>query len=1531
MPTKKNIEAPSKILQNPLTENGENADLSLYNNSKTYLHTQEKINVTKENIRAQESLSLDLANNINTDKKNTNLEKEITSDINHSLDLQLQLDTNKNATLTLDEKSNKVNIKSLDSKINEESPKHSLESSQDIGVILALNELQQKYPIVTAQINKQQMHKATMNNKLISSLSKPVFAPNNTKKQTKSQQDLNPKNQSKIIKITKNTRKNRFVKKPFFSSITWFVVIIAIMIAGYKTLRDGISIESLSFGDIHIKQVFLQLNEKLTLEIDNIDISALESQPKKDEDQDIVDTVKHSAEYIQKTLYALSYFERLKIKNLILSNNKHISLYYDSVSYKLDTPTFHANLSIKDNQNSIKITINEFLLKNFPIQINGKITYMIPKNEMEFNFGMILESKQILNANGKTNFHKIDLNASSIKLKNLDLIKPYIDGLDNMALRKTLQDWLYDKIEYDSLQLTRLQTSININNITKSLLDNTKANITIKNAAVTLNPGVQPIYSPQVEIQFSRANLKIIPMYATFANMNLHGSEVLISNIPSSNIYIFLNGKDVRLDSHLNKLLQSYDVFVPVMQESIKSKQKQNEFKNRDLSTIAIEQTMQDTELIVTQAIDNDSKNIESIDTGSIFTQNANMDKKQAEQNEQANTDVSSLYDKMLELNSNTTLKSKSSINAQDDNNSSLHLKIAIEVDKKDANKHLFSLQGAVQAKLANLSLFDIPLEAKQINVALDITPNDSFIYINGTRVRWKGIFNADANIILDLNKKTLKASTHIHEARLNSKNIYILSNEPKKMALQDQNLENQDMDLISQNLKNKNANNGIYLNNTSEIIQQSSLQKKLKQYGYSINKASTMQNQQIAPNPNQTNNIYKSLAQNTALDKNGNQNTNKIESQNINPVDSIPNIENISSDISKQDNSAAKNDEYVLKELKNNPVWDKLKIRTKKTREFNKLSQKELEDLALKQIKIDEEGLNLEHDFIRINNTNINLSLSFKDDLILNIPALSLSLRQGSKNLNIKVDSLDKILKFSPLARYYGLEHGSFNLNVPYYDSNLKENKNNENADIHNKQNISKDVKAKAAQNNQDKDTSKNSNNKQNVQSTQTLTQSGTSTHIVLSNQDEIYNKNHNSQDPKNEKSNNQESNGKISNQYNNKQSQKNIEQNKQPFNAEFILNLTQLKYPIYTISHQKITFLTLKGEIKNGALTITANPNLDFKSQDSLSMLRIKGYRINVDEMYESKIPFFVELLKDSKKEDLPYSEAEIKQELALIAIKNKLRKKMKINAADFNVLGENLQLTFLGYTAPFDSITVRSVDDRIVIDGQYGKGILNVNVIKDNISIKAKNFSGDFLNTVLTSTKDGKKILEGGIFSVDLLYRGQILNGSAEIQNTSLTNFKAVQNIFALIDTVPSLFIFKNPHITTKGYQVSYGKILFAMNEDYIGLQNIFLIGGSMDINGWGIIDKDSQEMNMNLNISTIKNLSKFINKIPIIGYLILGREGQINTNLILTGKYSDPNIHITLAADIIKAPFNILRRIFTPVDLNTNRMSNDEAIY
>ncbi|RDU59041.1 hypothetical protein, partial [Helicobacter sp. MIT 14-3879] len=870
----------------------------------------------------------------------------------------------------------------------------------------------------------------------------------------------------------------------------------------------------------------------------------------------------------------------------------------------------------------------------------------------------------------------------------------------------------------------------------------------VENVKAILNEGVTPIYSPQVLLEFRDSNLKITPLLATFAGMDLHGSEVVVANIPTPSVYITLNGKNVRLDSHLNALIESYGISLPITQQSLPIKAQSNTQSNREnlkqqnyhiqesLANLA-QQAMQNTEHLVTQAINNKTLSINTDST--TYTQDSmnntrqhnNQDTLSPKNNTQSlqpeeaihadiqnlsttnkadtspkisstNNPYSHFYQKAFQSKSGATSANELLLNpsATSNDNTSLHIKIAVEHNKKKSEEYLVSLKGIIQSRLVNLSLFEIPLHAQKLNVVLDIAPKHGFVYINGNKVQWGEVINADINALLDIYEQTLKANTYIHEGKLNTKNIATLSIRekiPKQVnkhklssrannqnnlyiespcedslncATQNRALNDMNTDLDNTSQAKETTHYGIYLSNTinpNGINSHSNkaLKDMLEKYHYKISQVNMpfeLHNNATNSTSTKLDSKLKTNTDNTYIDSQTESvNTKKDsikESQSLTPKmtdtppeNNSPKLKNTSIKTSKNDDKA-KNDENVLKELKNNPVWDELKIRKKKTRPFTPLNNKELESLALKQIQHERQGINLEHDFLHIKNTTINLSLSFANDkIILDIPSLSLHL-SSDRELLINVGNLEKILQFSPLARYYGLAHGNFSFKVPYLANTIQNNTKKNSSTRNSKKKVSS---KNASQHN----TEAHTNNylpqdSDSIKTTQT---------ILINNPKDI-----------NAQEDNKQPNNKNQN------------------NGTFTLNLTQLEYPLYTTSHQKVTSLTLKGEIKGNALTIIANPNLDFKSEDSLSMLRIKGYRIDIDEAYESQIPCFVELLADRKKDDLPYSEEAIKQELRLIAIKNKLRKKLHVNPIDFNILGEDLQLTFLGYTLPFDSINIR-----------------------------------------------------------------------------------------------------------------------------------------------------------------------------------------------------------------------------------------------
>lgn len=365
---------------------------------------------------------------------------------------------------------------------------------------------------------------------------------------------------------------------------------------------------------------------------------------------------------------------------------------------------------------------------------------------------------------------------------------------------------------------------------------------------------------------------------------------------------------------------------------------------------------------------------------------------------------------------------------------------------------------------------------------------------------------------------------------------------------------------------------------------------------------------------------------------------------------------------------------------------------------------------------------------------------------------------------------------------------------------------------------------------------------------------------------------------------------------------------------NIDFNLQLWNLDVPLYTKDGKKMSEISLLGKISPNTITANSSDNqIALSLKGVQTKIKLKNIDFNLNEFLQSKIPAIEEMLaEDPKEPDLTYPQ--IEQETFFIREKRKYERTHNIEPSIINLESDNSMVAFKEYQIPLDSVNLRVQDGRLAVDATYKNGVANLDFVHKNIFIRANNFSGDFLNNTFKID-----MIQGGLFTLFGAYKNETFNGKLKVQNTIFKNFAVLQNVVNLIDTVPSLIVFKNPNLGAKGYEIQKGSITFAVNKKYIGFENINLIGTSIDVDGNGIIESDTDEINMNLKISTIKNLSNILNKIPIFGYLILGNEGKISTNVIVNGTLKDPKTQVSLAEDAIKAPFNILRRAFTPIDI------------
>lgn len=239
--------------------------------------------------------------------------------------------------------------------------------------------------------------------------------------------------------------------------------------------------------------------------------------------------------------------------------------------------------------------------------------------------------------------------------------------------------------------------------------------------------------------------------------------------------------------------------------------------------------------------------------------------------------------------------------------------------------------------------------------------------------------------------------------------------------------------------------------------------------------------------------------------------------------------------------------------------------------------------------------------------------------------------------------------------------------------------------------------------------------------------------------------------------------------------------------------------------------------------------------------------------------------------------------------------------------------MDILYGDFIIPTDSATITMRDKQINANAAYGNGIADINIAYGEAHITLDNFSSNFINQVLS-----KRLFSGGLFDFSGILKDRILQGEVRVQNTTFKDFAIVQNIIGLIDTIPSLIMFKKPGFSNDGYEIKQGSFLFSMNDEYLGFESINLIGTAIDISGNGLINLKERTIDLLLKASTMKALSNILSNIPIVGYVILGNDGKVTTNIIVSGNLDNPKTEVSLLEDVINAPFKMLHRIFAPLD-------------
>jgi len=209
-----------------------------------------------------------------------------------------------------------------------------------------------------------------------------------------------------------------------------------------------------------------------------------------------------------------------------------------------------------------------------------------------------------------------------------------------------------------------------------------------------------------------------------------------------------------------------------------------------------------------------------------------------------------------------------------------------------------------------------------------------------------------------------------------------------------------------------------------------------------------------------------------------------------------------------------------------------------------------------------------------------------------------------------------------------------------------------------------------------------------------------------------------------------------------------------------------------------------------------------------------------------------------------------------------------------------------------------------------GTLGRDLVTVTKKSKNLDIVANRIHDKMLHPLINfdGLQDGKYSLKiSGVV-------GESMQGTIRLDGGLMSDFKAYNNVLALINAIPALTTFKSPGFSNKGFKIEHGIIKFTViNSDKLIFDSVLIEGKSATISGDGTIDLISKKIDVDLAIQTAKPIDKFISSIPVVGYIITGDDKSIMTvGLHIGGTLEKPKAETHTIRDVLMLPFNLIKR-------------------
>ncbi len=248
-------------------------------------------------------------------------------------------------------------------------------------------------------------------------------------------------------------------------------------------------------------------------------------------------------------------------------------------------------------------------------------------------------------------------------------------------------------------------------------------------------------------------------------------------------------------------------------------------------------------------------------------------------------------------------------------------------------------------------------------------------------------------------------------------------------------------------------------------------------------------------------------------------------------------------------------------------------------------------------------------------------------------------------------------------------------------------------------------------------------------------------------------------------------------------------------------------------------------------------------------------------------------------------------------------------KIKSKKLVILGENSKIRYKKYTLVTDSYDIEiKPNGDIKAFGSSAGNIVEFLTQGKRFDLKALRVTDKMLHPLINF-----KGLKKGRYTIKQSGNpDKVIKGNIIIEGGVMSNFKAYNNTLAFINAIPALATLSSPGFSHKGFKIMEGVADYERIGDRVIFDSIYIKGASATIAGKGELDLNKRTIKMDLAIHTARELGKVVGNLPLLGYILMGKDKSMTIGLKISGSLDNPAVETSAAQDILSLPLQLIKR-------------------